>query len=230
MRRAVRRLDRVLYDLIEQRRTAGTHDDLLAILLHARHEDGGGMTDKQLRDEAMTLFLAGHETTALALTWAWHLLARHTDVYDALQDELKTVLAGRTPTVADLPRLQYTEHVVQEAMRLYPPAYALGRQAVAPCDLGGYHLPAGATVLMSQWVMHRDPRWFDEPERFRPARWAEGLAKRLPRFAYFPFGGGPRQCIGAAFAQMEAVLVLAAIAQRCRFTPAPGPEARPAPA
>jgi cytochrome P450 len=229
MRRAVRRLDKVLYALIDRRRTAGTHDDLLALLLHARDEDGARMTDKQLRDEAMTLFLAGHDTTALTLTWAWYLLAQHPAVYDALQDELKAVLGGRPPTDADVPRLTYTDRVVQEVMRLYPPAYAMGRQAVGPCDLGGYRLPAGATVLMSQWVMHRDPRWWDEPERFHPDRWAGGLTKRLPRFAYFPFGGGPRLCIGAEFARLEAVLVLAALAQRVRFALVPGPPVVPAP-
>jgi cytochrome P450 len=229
--RAVGRLDRILYDLIERRRTAGSHDDLLAVLQHIRHEDGGGrMTDRQLRDEAMTLFLAGHDTTALTLAWGWYLIAQHPDVADALQAEADAVLGGRSPTAADLPRLSYTERVVQEVMRLYPAAYAMGRQSVEACELGGYRLPAGSTVLMSQWVMHRDPRWFAEPERFHPDRWADGLAKRLPRFAYFPFGGGPRVCIGNTFGMMEAVLVLATLAQRCRFTLVPGPPVRPSPA
>ena len=230
MRRAVRRLDDILYDLIQRRREGGDQKDLLSILLHARHEDGAVMTDRQLRDEAMTLFLAGHDTTALTLSWAWYLLAQNPTVYDALQAELAAVLDGRPPTAADLPRLPYTERVVQEVMRLYPAAYMMGRQAVAACDIGGYLLPAGATVLMSQWIMHRDPRWFADPERFDPDRWAGGLAKRLPRFAYFPFGGGPRVCIGNSFASMEAVLVLATLAQRGRFTLLPGPPIRPAPA
>jgi cytochrome P450 len=229
MRRAVRRLDEILYDLIRRRREAGGENDLLSILLQARHEDGSRMTDRQLRDEAMTLFLAGHDTTSLTLSWGWYLLAQNPDVYDALQAEVCGVLAGRSPTPADLPRLPYTERVVLEIMRLYPAAYMLGRQAVAACELGGYHLPAKATVLMSQWLLHRDARWFTEPERFHPDRWADGLAKRLPKFAYFPFGGGPRQCIGNSFAMMEAVLVLATLAQRCRFTLVPGEPIRPAP-
>ena len=230
MRRAVRRLDDILYDLIEQRRKAGGRDDLLSVLLEARDESGGRMSDRQLRDEAMTLFLAGHDTTALTLSWCWYLLAQNPQAYDALQAELATVLGGRPPTPADLPRLPYTERVVLETMRLYPAAYMMGRQAVAACELGGYRLPAGATVLMGQWLMHRDPRWYDEPERFLPDRWADGLAKRLPKFAYFPFGGGPRVCIGNSFAMMEACLVLASLARRCRFALVPGPPIRPAPA
>ena len=198
MRQAVRRLDAILYDLIKQRRAAGDGNDLLSILLRARHEDGAFMTDRQLRDEAMTLFLAGHDTTAATLSWGWQLLAQNPTIYDALQGELAAVLGGRLPTPADLPRLPYTERVVLEVLRLYPAAYMLGRQAVAPCDLGGYRLPAGATLLMSPWVMHRDPRWFADPDRFHPDRWADGLAKRLPHFAYFPFGGGPRSASAMA--------------------------------
>ncbi len=230
MRRAVRRLDEILYDLIEQRRKAGGRDDLLSVLMQARHEDGSRMTDRQIRDEAMTLFLAGHDTTALTLSWCWYLLAQNPPVYDALRAELASVLGGRPPTPADLPRLPFTERVVLETMRLYPAAYMMGRQAVAACDLGGYRLPAGATVLMAQWIMHRDPRWFDEPERFQPDRWADGLAKRLPKFAYFPFGGGGRLCIGNSFAMMEACLVVATLARRCRFALVPGQAIRPAPA
>jgi cytochrome P450 len=230
MRQAVRRLDEILYDLIGQRKETGGRDDLLSVLLQARDEHGGRMTDQQLRDEAMTLFLAGHDTTALTLAWCWYLLAQHPAVYDALQSELASVLGGRPPTAEDLPRLPYTERVVMETMRLYPAAYIMGRQAVAACELGGYLLPAGATVLMAQWILHRDPRWFDEPERFNPDRWADGLAKRLPKFVYFPFGGGPRLCIGASFAMLEACLVLATLAQRCRFSLVPGPPVRPAPA
>ena len=158
------------------------------------------MTDKQLRDEAMTLFLAGHDTTALVLSWGWYVLAQHPEVVRQLEAELRDVLGGRTPSVADLPRLRYTDMVVQEIMRLYPPAYVIGREAVETCELGGWRIPAGGTVLMSQWVVQRDPRFYDEPERFYPARWADGLAKRLPKYAYFPFGGGPRVCIGNTFA------------------------------
>jgi cytochrome P450 len=230
IRRAVRRLDAILYGLINQRRTEAGQNDLLSILLHARHEsDGTGMTDKQLRDEAMTLFLVGHETTALALSWCWYLLAQHPEVVERLETELREVLGGQPPTVADLPRLRYTEKVVQEVMRLYPPAYAIGRQAIHPCTIGGYPVPSGATILMSQWVMHRDPRYYDEPERFHPERWAGGLAKRLPRYAYFPFGGGQRVCIGNTFALMEVNLILATIAQRFRLTRTPGPAVLPRP-
>ena len=229
--RAARRLDELLFRLIKHRRAVRGRGDLLERLLEAHDEaDGTGMTDRQLRDEAMTLFLAGHETTALALSWAWSLLARHPEVGDALAGELCEVLGGRRPSVDDLPRLRYTEMVVQEATRLYPPAYVIGRQAVEPCEVGGYRIPAGGTLLMSQWVIQRDPRFFDDPERFLPGRWADGLARRLPKYAYFPFGGGPRVCIGNTFALMEAVLVVAAVARRFRFTAPPGPPVRPRPA
>ncbi len=230
IRKAIQRLDNILYGLINRRRGQEEQKDLLSILLHARHEsDGSGMTDKQLRDEAMTLFLAGHETTALALSWGGYLLAQHPEVVEKLQAELRRVLGGRAPTAADLPNLRYTDMTVQEIMRLYPPAYAIGRQAIGPCTLGGYSVPAGGTILMSQWVMHRDPRYYDDPERFYPERWADGLAKRLPRYAYFPFGGGPRVCIGNTFALMELPLVLATIAQRFRFSLPPGPPVMPKP-
>jgi cytochrome P450 len=230
IRKAIRRLDAILYGLINQRRAEGKQDDLLSILLHARHEsDGSGMTDQQLRDEAMTLFLAGHETTALALAWGWYLLAQHPDAVEKLQAELRQVLGGRAPTAADLPNLLYTDMIVQEVMRLYPPAYAIGRQAIRACTIGGYPVPAGGTILMSQWVVHRDPRYFDNPERFYPERWADGLAKRLPRYAYFPFGGGQRVCIGNTFALMELPLVLATIAQRFRLSLPPGPPVLPKP-
>jgi cytochrome P450 len=229
LRRAVRRLDDILFGLIEQRKHEGERADLLSILLRARGEGNERMTDRQLRDEAMTLFLAGHDTTALTLSWGLYLLAQHPQVTDRLTAELRDALGGRPPTVADLPRLRYTDRVIHEVMRLYPAAYVFGRQAIAPCDLGRYHLPAGATVLMSQWVMHRDPRFWEEPDQFRPERWADGSVQRLPKFAYFPFGGGPRVCIGNAFAMLEAALVLATIGQRFRFTRLPGPEVRPRP-
>jgi cytochrome P450 len=224
LRRAIRRLDEVLYQIIDRRR-ASTEDrgDLLSLLLHAQDEDDGShMTDRQLRDEAMTLFLASHETTALALSWTWYLLAQHPEVEAELEAELEAVLGGRTPAVADLPRLAYTERVVMESMRLYPPAYGLGREASRDCEIGGYPVPAGRTVFMYQWIVHRDPRFYDQPNEFLPNRWANGLAQRLPRFAYFPFGGGPRQCIGNTFAMMEAVLVLATIAQKFRVRLVPG--------
>jgi cytochrome P450 len=221
LRRAIRRLDEIIYRFIRQRRLSGKEGaDLLSILLHAR-DDEGRMTDRQLRDEAMTLFLAGHETTALTLSWAWHLLATHPEAEERLVAEVRHVLGGRLPAVGDLPRLKYAEGVVLEALRLYPPAYTIGREALAECVVGGYRVPRGTTILMSEWVVQRDPRWFDRPEEFRPERWQGDLAQRLPRYAYFPFGGGPRLCIGNTFAMMETVLVLATIAPRFRFTAVP---------
>lgn len=217
-RRGIRRLEGLIYEIIRQRRGSGEHpDDLLSLLLKAQDDDGSTMTDKQLRDELITLFGAGHETTAVSLTWIWYLLAKHPEVEERLAGELQTVLGGRGPTMEDLPRLRYTEQVVQESMRLYPAAWIVGREAMADVDLGGVVIPRGTTVFASPWVLHRDGRWFPEPERFDPDRWADGLEKRLPTFAYFPFGGGPRICIGKQFALMEAVLALATIAQRFRF-------------
>jgi cytochrome P450 len=223
-RRSLRQIDSILYDIIDRRRQSQTiGNDLLGMLIRACDEGGGAaMTDRQLRDEAITLFLAGHDTTALTLTWGLYLLARHPAVTEALQAELDEVLAGRPPTAADIPRLRYTDMVIHEVMRLYPSAYVIGREAIAPCELGGYTIPAGGTLLMSQWAMQRDPRWFEEPERFRPERWADGLERRLPKGAYFPFGGGPRVCIGNHFAMLEAVLVLAAMARSWRFSVPPG--------
>jgi cytochrome P450 len=221
--RAVREIDRVVYQIISERRASGADTgDLLSMLLRAQDEDGSQMTDRQLRDEVMTLFLAGHETTALALTWAWYLLAREVEAESKLHAELSEVLGGRAPTVEDLPRLRYTEWVVKESMRLYPTAYAVGREAVRDCEVGGYRIPEGMQVFAFQWVVQRDARWYEEPGAFRPERWREEVASRLPKFAYFPFGGGPRQCIGNFFATMEAVLVLATVAQRFRLRLAPG--------
>jgi cytochrome P450 len=230
-RRAIGRLDQLVYRIIaDRRRSAQDRGDLLSILLQARDaDDGSRMTDQQVRDEVLTLFLAGHETTAGALSWTWYLLAQHPEVEARLADELGAILGGRPPTVADLPALRYTEMVVTESMRLYPPAYALGRQAARATEVAGHPIAPGVIVIMPTWVVHRDARWHDEPETFRPERWADDAARRLPRFAYFPFGGGPRQCIGNTFATMEAVLILAAIAQRFRLTLVPGPPVEPRP-
>jgi cytochrome P450 len=230
LRRAVRGLDEVVYRMIaDRRRTPGDRVDLLSILLQAQDaDDGSRMTDRQVRDEVMTLFLAGHETTAVALSWTWYLLAQHPEVDARLADELRVVLAGRPPTVADLPALRYTEMIVTESMRLYPPAYGIARQAVKPTEVAGQPLRFGAFVIMPTWVVHRDARWFDKPEEFRPGRWDDGV-RRLHRFAYFPFGGGPRQCIGNTFAMIEAILVVAAIAQRFRMALVPGQTVIPAP-
>jgi cytochrome P450 len=169
-----------------------------------------------LRDEVLTLYLAGHETTAVTLTWMLYLLSSHPDVETKLLNELQSVLGGRAPEVHELRQLVYAERVVKESMRLYPPAYVVGREALSDFKIGGYDIAAGTQVLMSQWVIQRDPRFFADPEQFNPDRWTEDFAKQLPKYAYFPFGGGPRQCVGNSFAMMEAVLVLATIAQRFR--------------
>jgi cytochrome P450 len=220
MRRAIRRLDGIIYRFIEQRRQRQSDGaDLLSLLLQARDEDDGGrMTDRQVRDEAMTLFLAGHETTSLALSWTWYLLATHPEVEERLATEVRTVLGGRLPSFDDLPRLRYTEGVVRESMRVYPPIYTIGREAHVECAVGGYHVPKGTTVLMNQWVVHRDRRFYEQPEQFIPERWTADFLARLPKYAYFPFGGGPRLCPGNNFAMMEAMLVLATITQSYRFT------------
>jgi cytochrome P450 len=220
LRRAIRHLDQILQQLIERRRREQAGDDALSLLVRARDEvDGGGLSDRQLRDEVMTLFLAGHETTANALTWTWHLLSQHPDVQAEVRREARDVLGEADPTAADLARLKFTECVVREALRLYPPAYVIGRRPLVDLTIGRHCIPAGTNVLMSQWIVHRDPRWFDDPLRFTPQRWADGLASRIPKYAYFPFGGGPRVCIGNTFAMVEAVLVTAMIAQRFVLTP-----------
>ena len=233
--KAMRRLDQIVYGIIRERRAIpdsgrdsgrdpGRRDpgDLLSMLLEARDEDGRQMTDRQLRDEAMTLFLAGHETTANALSWTWYLLAQHPEVENKLATELGQVLGGRAPALDDLGRLTYCEKVIKESLRLYPPAWGIGRQALDEFEIGGYRLPRGTNVFMVQWITHRDSRWFEQPERFDPDRWAEEFERCLPRFAYFPFGGGPRTCIGASFAMMEATLLLAVIAPRFKLALAPG--------
>jgi cytochrome P450 len=232
VRRAVRRADAIVYGIISQRQRSGDDPgDLLSVLIQTHDEDDGStMTAQQLRDEVMTLLQAGHETTANALTWIWYLLAQHPEVEGRLLAEVRAVLGGRSPTVADIRQLEYTERVVLESLRLYPPFFAMGRQAMEDCAIDGHRVSAGTVVWMSQWVMHRDPRYFEEPEAVRPDRWADGLLGRLPRFAYFPFGGGQRQCIGNAFAMMELVLVVATMAQQLRLSLAPGQQVTPRPA
>ncbi len=229
--RAIRRLDAMVNRIIAARRaTVEDRGDLLSMLLQAEDaDDGSRMTPRQVRDEVMTLFLAGHETTAVTLSWTWYLLAQHPEADARLAAELGEVLGGRAPTMADLPQLAYAGMVVTEAMRLYPPAYGLGRQATRASEVAGEPVGKGDIVVAPTWVVHRDARWFETPAAFRPERWAGDLAQRLPRFAYFPFGGGPRQCIGNAFAQMEAVLVLSAIAQRFRLSLVPGQRVTPTP-
>jgi cytochrome P450 len=229
--RAVSQLDAVIYGVIEARRkaAAGPTDDLLSMLLHAQDEDGSRMTSKQLRDECMTLFLAGHETTAINLSWTWLLLSRHPDAKARLLRELDATLGDRPPTFADVPDLRFTAHVIAESLRLYPPAWSLGREACEDVDIGGYRVPRGQQVWFCPWSIQRDPRWFDAPDSFKPERWEGDLAKRLPRFAYFPFGGGPRFCIGQAFAQLEAVLLLATLARAFDVRVLPDPPAIPEP-
>lgn len=232
LRRAVRELDAVVRPIIsarlrESEAGAVAHGetgrlDLLDMLLRARDDDGGRMSETQLRDETVTLILAGHETTALTLAYIFHVLSHHPEVHARLTAEADTVLQGRDATFADLPRLPYADAVVHEAMRLYPPAWIIGRENTEPFEVGGYTIPTGTQFQIMTYVLHRDARWFDAPDAFRPERWlaepgVEPLAKRLPRFAYFPFGGGPRVCIGNSFAKMEAVLVLASLLQTHTF-------------
>ena len=222
IQRGIREMDRIIYGMIADRRAAADPgNDLLGLLLRARDEDGSRMDDRQLRDEALTLFVAGHETTALALTYALYLLAAHPEQQELLDRELDDVLAGRDADFADLERLKRTEAVLLEAMRLYPPAWSVGREALVDVEIGGYRLPKGSTLFMSQWVMHRDPNLFPDPERFLPERWAGDAQRRLPRFAYFPFGGGPRICIGNRFAMMEATLILTVLVKRFSFATLP---------
>lgn len=210
------RLDAFFYRMIDEHRAAGAdRGDILSMLLDARDDQGQGMTNVQLRDELMTLIAAGLDTTVLAMTWSCYLLARHPAAADRLQEELRTVLGGRAATLADLGALKYTEAVLREAMRLYPPAWIVTREATADCAVGGYAIPRGTAVMMSQWLKHRDGRVFDRPDEFRPERWL--AMPPLAKFAYFPFGGGPRLCIGSGFAMMEAPLGLATICQKFCF-------------
>jgi cytochrome P450 len=207
------RLDRTAYRMIEHHRR-GVHgdDDLLSTMLAAKEQ--AGWSDEELRDQVVTVFLAGYETVAIGLTWTWYLLAQHTDVERRLHAEIDTVLKGRLPTYDDIPKLRYAEMVISESFRLYPPAWAMGRQAVEDFTLGPFHLPAGTTLLAAQFVTHRDARFFVDPLRFDPERFSPEAKAARTRFSYFPFGMGPRQCIGESFAMMETILVLATLAQR----------------
>ncbi|MBV9209466.1 MAG: cytochrome P450 [Acidobacteria bacterium] len=215
------RLDATIYRMIDERRGSGEDKgDLLSMLLLAQDEegDGRGMTDEQVRDEAMTIFLAGHETTANALTWTWYLLSQHTEVEARLHAELDEVLAnGRAPLVEDVPKLRYTEMVLAEAMRLYPPAWAIGRLSLKEQELGGYTIPARSLVLLSPFIMQRDERYFKDANRFDPERWTQGAREARPVYSYFPFGGGQRRCIGEGFAWMEGILLIAALARKWRL-------------
>lgn len=222
-KRAIEGLDRLIYELIESRRRQARADtragvdegnDLLYRLLRAVDEEGNKMDNRQVRDEAMTFLLAGHETTALAVTYAWHLMAAHPDAAARLRDEVDAVLDGRAPTTEDAKNLPYTRALLNETLRLYPSAWIIGREAIEDVQIGQWTVPRGAQVLTPQALVHRDPRWFDAPDTFRPERWLGDLEKTLPRFAFFPFGGGPRVCIGNYFAIMEATLIIATMAQQ----------------
>ncbi|GAC1474439.1 MAG: cytochrome P450 [Ktedonobacteraceae bacterium] len=218
-------LDTIISRIIEERISANEdRGDLLSMLLLARdeEEDGRGMTAKQLRDEVMTLFIAGHETTANMLVWTWYLLSQHPEVKQKLQRELEVVLNGRAPTPTDLPHLTYVEMVLSEAMRLYPPAWTIARQTLKNYTLREYLIPADSLLVMSQYVVHHDPRWYPEPLRFDPERWTAAERAKRPKYAYFPFGGGPRLCIGEPFAWMEGELVLATLAQQWHMQLVPG--------
>jgi cytochrome P450 len=219
--RARAKLDGVIYRIINERRASGgDRGDLLSMLLLAQDEEGdtGSMSDEQLRDEALTIFLAGHETTANALSWTWYLLSQNPEAEAKLHAELDAVLPdGRLPTIEDLPGLRYTEMVLAESMRLYPPAWVIGRLAIKNYEVGDYIAEPGTLILMSQYVMHRDPRFFPEPLRFDPERWTLEAKETRPQYAYFPFGGGARRCIGEGFAWMEGTLLMATIARRWRM-------------
>jgi cytochrome P450 len=238
-RKAREELDTLVYGLIKERRqrpesNLKSYDDLLTRLLQAQDitESGmdasikntrgttsfSGMSDKQVRDEIMTIFIAGHETTANALTWTFYLLSQHPDVEEKLLDELGTVIdSDRTPTVDDIPKLKITEKILRESMRLYPPVWSMGRSVGNDYHLGEYIVPAGSTIMMSQYVMHRDSRYYNEPDQFNPERWGSETRSSLPRFSYFPFGGGIRACIGESFAWMEGILVIATIGRQWKM-------------
>ncbi len=226
LRRALRTIDGVVTSMIDRHRgpagQGGAGADLLSMLLRARDDGGRAMTDGQLRDEVRTLLLAGHETTALALTYALHLLAQNPACQAKLQAELSAACdRARGPAADDLPRLAYARRVIAESLRLYPPADVLGRQAIADCSVGGVDVPRGTNLFMSTWVVHRDPRYFEGPDTFDPDRWTDAFERSLPRFAYFPFGGGPRNCIGQTLATAEAVLALATLCHHFHFDPDP---------
>jgi len=222
---AAETLDKAIYSIISQRRNQGGEgrQDLLSMLMAARdEEDGSGMSDKLVRDQVMTIFLAGHETTANTLSWIWYLLATHPEVEQRFSDELEQVLGERSPVYEDIEKLSYTNLLITEAMRLYPAAWAVNREVVDDVQIGDYTFKSGDTLMMSQYVVHRSPKFYEQPEKFIPERFAGDLLKKLPSFAYFPFGGGPRVCIGNNFALMETALLLAAIGKKYQLRLVPG--------
>ena len=230
VRSALNALTQTVTNIIELRgERSGTSDDLLGLLMSACDDDGTKMNPEETRDQVLTFLMAGHETTALALSWTWYLLSQNPEAELKLHRELDALLGDRVPTAADLPSLVYTDRVIKESMRLYPPAWSLAREVADEFAVEGYRIPRGANVVLSQWILHHDPRWFRDPDRFDPDRWGTEECKKLPRFAYFPFGGGPRQCIGAGFATMEAVLLLATIARKFTLTLVEGQPVVPIP-
>ena len=230
-RRAIKRLDEIVLRIIRRKvaNDNGDSPDILSFMLRAREDGKAGMSERQIRDEMMTLFFTGHETTALALAWTFYLLGLNPDKEQKLQAEVDAVLEGRAPTFQDLARLPYLEMVFKESLRLYPPAFGVVREAVNDCEIGGYPIPKGATLAMFQYSVHRDPRFFNRPEEFLPERWEKDFAKTLPRCAYFPFGAGPRLCIGNTFAQAEVPMLLATIAQKFQLKLVPGHRVATAP-
>jgi cytochrome P450 len=231
-RNAIRDLKEIIHGIIRERRASPQPPgDLLDTLLHARDAEGHPMSDAQLRDEVMTLFLAGHETTAIALSWTCYLLGQHPQAEAKLFEELNAVLGGREPTAEDAPRLRYTEMVLKESMRLYPPVWRIARKAITDCEIGGYRVTAGTNIFIFQSLTQRDPRFFTDPDAFDPERWREDPIRsgKIPRFAYFPFGGGSRVCVGASFAMLEATLLLAMIQQRFHLQLIPGHPVTPLP-
>jgi len=227
IRRALKVLDGRIASIIAERRKRGPRADLLSTLIEACHESGEGMSDQQIRDEVITLFFAGHETTASALTWTWYLLSEHPEIEQRLHAELDKVLGGRLPTFAELPRLEYTRRVFEEAVRLYPPVWTFPRQAVEDDEIGGFHIPKGSLIFPCQYLTHRHPEFWEEPERFDPDRFLPERARGRPLHAYYPFGAGPRACLGNHFSLAEASLVLATLAQHFSLRRVPGLPVKP---
>lgn len=221
LKKAIQTLETQLFEIVAERRAKGNLEegsDLLAMMLLAQDEEHGAMSDKQLRDELITLFIAGHETTALALTWAFHLLSRHPQIDAAVAAEIRQALGDKVPTLADLPNLKAAERVIKESMRLYPPLWSIaGRLVLQDCEIGGYHIPKDSVIFISPWAMHRNPRYFTEPQAFHPERWTDEFSKALPKYTYFPFGAGQRVCIGMPFAMLEATLALAMVVRQYRL-------------
>jgi len=220
---ALREADSIVVEMIHERREhPGDHHDLLAILMEAQDEDGSTFSDQEVRDEIAALIAAGHETTSNALTWAWYLLSQNPEAEARMHREIDEVLGDRLPAPEDVRALPYVEMVFSEALRLIPPIWAIDRTVVEDHHVGGYLIPAGSVVFTSPYVVHQDPRWYPEPERFEPERWTSELRRSRPRFSYFPFGGGHRVCIGESFATMEAILILATLGRRWRLRLEPG--------